>query len=136
MWAVINALRIARVVGLAARATRLITADTITKPARAAVHHRILFQPEQRAALALGEPVPPPSSQARAKARAWAAELLTCRWCMGVWVSTAVVATERAWGHTRLWRAIADTALAAYAVGWLAEHESPAEHHHHHPTEQ
>lgn len=123
MWTVTNALRIARMVGLAARVTRLITTDTITKPARKAAHHRILFQPAQRAALAQGDEVPPPTSQPRAQARAWAAELLTCSWCMGVWVTAAVVTTEHQWGHTRAWRAAADTALAAYTVGFLAGHE-------------
>ena len=107
-------------IGMAARITRLVTTDTITKPARDAAHHRILFNRAQRAALAAGDEVPPPDNQARAKARAWAAELITCRWCMGVWVSAAVVASEHRWGHRRWWRAAADTAVAAYAVGLMA----------------
>lgn len=118
-----HALRLARLIGLAARATRLATDDTITEPARRALLNRVQFTPAQRTALANEESIPLPDNMRAAQARLWAADLLTCRWCLGFWISATVVAADARWGHTRWFQATADTALASYALGWLAQHE-------------
>lgn len=53
------------------RLARLVSADTITEPIRS----RIMFKKN-------GDP------------REWWAELLGCRWCVGVWVGFAVMAAR------------------------------------------
>lgn len=118
-----NALRLIRLIGLAARATRLATDDTITEPARRAIYTRVEFDPAQRAAIATGAQVPQPANPRAARARTWVTDLLACRWCLGFWISAATVTLDATVGHTRAYQLAADTALASYALGWLAEHE-------------
>src|SRR5690242_20889167 len=60
----------------AARITRLVTRDTITQPLRLWLINRSGVDSRL-------------------------AELLSCDWCSGVWVSSAVVGTTWAWGDHR-----------------------------------
>lgn len=88
------------VVGAAARLTRLVTDDTIGRPARDA-----LRTAGRRLAGADG--------------LVWADELATCPWCAGFWVALAVVASWAAWGAHPAWQAVAGVLAVAWAVGWL-----------------
>lgn len=129
-----EALRIGVIIGAAARLTRLTTRDAITARLRTRVHELVLFDRAQRAARAAGQPVPPPKNPAAAEFRTKVHEGLRCDWCVGVWWSGAITAAHWVVGSsTRLRRAAAvvdilsTTLAAAYALGWLVEHESPPE---------
>lgn len=129
-----------RTFGLSARLTRLVTTDVITQDVRERLIERLTYDAGQRAARRehaarvatahrRGEDVPPPvklpppANPNLAKLRLKLVKLLTCRWCTGVWVAAAVVLLDRQVGHRRWWTSIQDAGLAAYAIGWLAEHE-------------
>lgn len=94
------------------RLTRLVTADSITEPLRAAViastYAEGLDEGETWDEVVMNDPRPPRL-----------AELVTCRWCAGVWVSFGVVAARRF--APRLWdpiaRALAMSAGAALIAG-------------------
>ncbi len=75
------------------RITRLITDDLITEPIRAAVTR-------------LGEP--------------WASGI-ECPWCVGFWVSCAVVAVS--WAFPNQWAPIATVFALSAVAGFLASHE-------------
>lgn len=122
--------RLVLIGGAAARLTRLTTKDTITEPVRQWGHQRILFNREQRAAIAAGQPVPPPARPNAAQARTWLHTLVNCEWCASVWWAAALSVIERATLRRPFARAVfqlgATALTASYAVGWLAEHEQPA----------
>lgn len=121
----VNVIQLLLTTGAAARVTRLVTRDTITAPLR----HRLLYNRDQRAALAAGEMVPPPSNPLAARARAKLYELATCDWCAGLWIATAIaalsaIATRRDQHKPAGWFTVPAGALtASHAVGWLASHE-------------
>lgn len=108
------------------RLTRLVTADTITARPRDAV---------VRAAYALryGEddaddweddnlPLDTWSERAMHDPDAPAlATLVTCRWCMGVWIGSAVIVARRMW--PRQWQPVAEVAAVAAAAALLARSE-------------
>jgi hypothetical protein len=139
---VTSLLHLLRLTGLTARVTRLIVSDTITAPAREHVIKLLTYDKNQRAAIrkherdraaAITEGTPPdalpklrlpaPTSAAAAAVRTRIAELITCRWCAGVWVAAAVVLSARLAGHRRAWQHVADAATAAYLTGFVAGHE-------------
>jgi len=113
------------VVGSAARLTRLSTRDKITEKLRTRVHERVLFNAAQRAARATGQPVPPPSRPWAAELRTWAYQGMTCDWCIGVWWCAATTAIHYRWGKRSVVEGGLTALAAAYALGWLVEHESP-----------
>lgn len=94
---------VALTVGATARLTRLVGADTITEPLRAVT-----------VGLA---------------ARVWApagfflAALLSCHWCLSVWMAAATVA---GWWLLPgpVWMSATLVLTAAYAAGWLADREA------------
>jgi hypothetical protein len=107
------------------RLTRLVTADTITEPARGAIIERayradrvthregvsLVAEPGGTwSEVALNDPEPPKL-----------AELVTCRWCAGMWVSLGVVAARRL--VPRAWRPLADTLALSAAAALLARLE-------------
>lgn len=99
------------------RVTRLATADTIfhgprdaivrwsyRRQGREAVERPMPEVPGAWAEVAMADDDPPKL-----------ATLVTCRWCMGVWVAAGVVAARRYWPEA--WGPAADTmALAALAA--------------------
>jgi hypothetical protein len=130
--------RLVLITGSASRLTRLTTRDTLTKPLRDAVRNRVLFSPEQRAALAAGTALPPARSQKDADRRRWLHTLLTCDWCAGFWWSALVVVAARTAGRggTRaaLFEIPATILTASYLLGFLAEHEEQPDNHNHGKT--
>lgn len=110
------------IVGAAARLTRLLSRDVITQPLRDAV----LFNREQRRARKEGRPAPVPRWPDAARFRAWAHTLITCDWCAGFWVSAMTVAAYLASHGHPLFLVPAAVFAVSHAVGWMAEHESPA----------
>jgi len=83
------------VLGFATRLTRLAVVDDIGEPLR----------------VALVKVVP-------IRTVSWVHTLITCPFCIGFWLSAAVVASWLAWGSTILWQAVA----AAFTVSYLAGH--------------
>lgn len=81
-----------------ARITRLVTRDTITTPARMWLINR-------------------------AGVDARFSELITCDWCSGVWVSSAVLGSTWAWGEHRWLQVILSILAMAHVVGLLASWE-------------
>jgi hypothetical protein len=99
------------------RLTRLITHDKITESARERAL-QIIYRISGRT---LASPTPnvrskgsPPKSDPLTLAT-----LLTCPWCMSIWVLGAVVVLERAAPET--WGKIRDAAAAASIAGVVAE---------------
>lgn len=107
-------------IGSTARLTRLTTRDTITNPLRDIV----LFNRAQRRARKAGEPVPAPARPRAARVRAWLHTLITCDWCIGVWVSVIVVLVAWPFHGTPLFVLVATILTVAYAVGWITDHEA------------
>lgn len=102
------------VVALAAcRATRLIAVDTLTDPLRARVFDWA-WDVENPTADDDGTARPSP----RAAWRTWVWLLLTCQWCLGVWVSAVVYCAWR-WGGDVAWAVLIVLAVAE-VVGVLA----------------
>lgn len=91
------------------RITRLVTEDTITRPARDWIARR-----------ATAHEVSPgrPAARSGGRAWAWADKLVNCPWCAGFWISgAATLAYFRLWlGH---WPHTAPLAFT-FAVAWLA----------------
>lgn len=114
-----------RLAGAAARLTRLTTSDSITEPMRDRVLALIRFNRAQRRARAAGKPVPPPAHPRAAAARNKVCELLTCPWCIGFWWCAVVGVAGARFGRTTWWQLGTAVLAASYAIGWLAEHESP-----------
>jgi len=102
-----------------ARLARLIHADGITKPFRAWAFtrayggHRPSTVPDQ---------VPPEQWPAADRDDPpFVAGVLSCRWCVSVWIAFGVVAVRRC--APRVWDPVARALAASYVTGWLAEHE-------------
>lgn len=107
-----------------ARLTRLVVADTLTENARHAFLRRIAHSGRTRALAEAGHAIDPPTP-----ARQWFLDLFTCPWCIGAWITTAVVTTLYTTVGINLsghwWIDIPALALAAaYMVGWLADQEA------------
>lgn len=83
--------------GLAARITRVLTVDRISYPIR------------QRIVVWLG-----PDN--------WFAYLVTCPWCLGLWVSAGVGAAAYFYADTRWWLCVALAGTASYVTGVLAQY--------------
>lgn len=107
------------------RLTRLATTDSITEPARA-----VLIVAAYRAAgleahawdLLKASPHSTWTERAQDDPDApWPAQLITCRWCAGWWISLAIVVARRRW--PRGWALVADTAACSSAAGLLAHLE-------------
>lgn len=91
-------------VGLIARATRLITADAITAPLRNAV--------------AGPQPADAEHMTTLEKIRGVAAYWISCPWCIGLPIAVGGAASWWYWGHTPWWQIIAlgATANTIYAT--------------------
>lgn len=106
------------------RLTRLVTADTLTQPIRERIIEAAYVAQarggEARASIAeLGAADDPDRWQRAAEQDPRIpriAELITCRWCAGMWVSLGITLIAR---RTRWWAPIRD-ALALSAVAALA----------------
>ena len=83
--------------GLTVRAVRLAVVDTIGDPVRAGF------------VAAAGRVSP--------RTGLWAADLWACPFCIGFWISAAVVASYLWAGGTLLWQAVAATATLSYLAG-------------------
>jgi hypothetical protein len=88
--------------GLILRLTRLVVADQIS--------HRLRL----RIALRLGVNHP-------------ITTLITCTWCMSVWIAAAVCTAAWWWADTRWWFLFALAATASLAAGWTSRWLDPAE---------
>lgn len=105
----------------AARLTRLVTEDTITAPLRDPVLARVLRSKAERTALAelpADQDFPPPK-----KFRTFVYTLLTCHWCVGFWITAAVIAAHALYSENIIYKLIAATLAASYLVGWFADNE-------------
>lgn len=92
-----NILIVLLAVGLTARLVRLVTVDTIAEKPRAWVvvtAHRLA-----------------------PRAGRWADTLLSCPYCLSVWVAAGVAASWAVWGHTVAWQAVALAGTASYVAG-------------------
>jgi hypothetical protein len=96
-----SALDVALVVGFAGRLTRLAVDDSIAEPFR-------------NGARWLGRRLRGEDGLV------WADDLVTCPWCVGAWLSLAVVVSYAAWGAHPAWRVVAAVFAVSYAVGLLA----------------
>ena len=92
-------LDIVLLVGFAARLTRLAVVDSIAEGPR------ILAV---RIAGRMGD-----------RPSRWILALLTCPYCIGFWLSSAVVVSWLAWGDTLAWQAVAAAFTLAYVTGHL-----------------
>lgn len=88
--------------GLILRLTRLVVADQISHRARVWI------------VLKLGPTHP-------------VAVLVTCTWCMSVWIAAAVCAAAYWWDDTRWWTLAALAATASLLAGWSSRWLDPAE---------
>lgn len=101
------------------RLTRLVTRDTITRPARAAVIAAAYGRGAEHMSAELwedevdGDPHPPAL-----------AKLITCSWCASVWVGAGVMLARRLF--PRAWQPCA-YGLACAAVAGLAAAIEPAD---------
>lgn len=95
----IGLLDVALLVGLTARLTRLAVVDDIADPARVA------------AVRVAGRAGPRPAD--------WIVALLGCPFCIGFWISGAVVASWLMWGSTVVWQAAAGIFTLSYVTGHL-----------------
>jgi hypothetical protein len=86
-------------VGLTARLTRLVTVDTIARPA------------VERAVYEVG--------RRRHNAGWWLGQLLDCPFCIGFWLSAGVVGSWLLWGGTVVWQAVAAVFTLSYVAGHL-----------------
>lgn len=83
-------------VGFAARLTRLAVVDDIAEPARVAVVRAVPIRLVD-----------------------WAQSLVSCPFCIGFWLSAAVVASWAAWGSTVGWQLTAGAFTLSYVAGHL-----------------
>lgn len=104
------------------RITRLVTADTITeKPRRALVDLAYDLADEDAPAPGMGEPISDWVADRRAHGDEvpWLADLITCRWCAGVYVAgfvaVARLTVPRLWGWSA--RVLTVAASAALVAG-------------------
>lgn len=103
-------------IGAVARVTRLVTWDSATQPLR----DLVLYNREQRAARRAGKPLPAPARPRAALVRAWGHQLVTCVWCIGLWIAAVAVALGYTVGpHPALMIPAAALALS-YVVGLLS----------------
>lgn len=118
--------RLAVEAGAAYRLTKLITDDGITQPLREAViadaYERAHRTGEAHAISAeLGAETKPDEWQQIATADEEPpkmAQLITCRWCTGVWVGLGIVLVARRF--RRAWPALADALALAAAAALIA----------------
>lgn len=111
------------------RLTKLITADGITQPLREAViadaYERAHRTGEAHAISAeLGAETKPDEWQQIATADEEPpkmAQLITCRWCTGVYVSVGILVVR--WWWPKLWEQVADGAALSAAAALLARLE-------------
>lgn len=119
----IDWLALVLVAGLAAyRATRIVTTDSLTERARERLYRWawvefdeteaylsawLRWHPDEAAPLATVDELPPPLPR-RGGFRTYVSELFQCPWCLGVWISFAVLAF---W-----WWVVAD---GAGSIGWF-----------------
>jgi len=106
-------------VGSVARLTRLASEDTITQPIRDV----LLFNRQQRKAMQAGHDAPAPKRRWASRLRVWVHGLVTCPWCVSIWLAAGVVACFWAWHDTTWMTAIGLGLTASYVTGWLAGHE-------------
>lgn len=102
------------------RVTRLVTADTITAPARDALIEKIY---ERSGSMA--HPLPGESWSEMAERDPDApksATLLVCRWCAGAWISAGIIVARRL--APRQWGPVADAAACSAAAALLARFET------------
>lgn len=102
------------------RLTRLVTADTITEPLRERIYRladdreRFVFSdPGETAGTPITEPAP--------TGWRYLAEVVSCRWCAGVWVAGGVVAARRV--TPRAWQPLSDVLALSAAAALLARLE-------------
>lgn len=106
--------------GAVARLTRLAAADIITQPLR----NRLLYTAPQRAALRdPTTPLPAPVRPRAAQARAWAHGLISCPWCVSIWLAALVAVLAWLYGDTLPFLLVTSGLTLSYATGWLAGHE-------------
>ena len=89
-------------IGIAARITRLLTTDQVSYPIR------------QRIVVRLG-----PDH--------WFSYLVTCSWCLGLWVAAGVAAGAYFWAEQRWWLAVGLAASASSVTGLLSRLEGDDE---------
>lgn len=107
------------------RLTRLVTADAITAPLRdQLVRNAYVARDGEAVAVDMEAETPHDSWSDRAADDSdppRLAQLLVCRWCMGVWVAAGVTIARRA--APRQWAPVADAAALAAAAALLARLE-------------
>lgn len=95
------------------RVVRLYIWDTITKPLRAAINQKLMFGWKGQSPVGTGSTY--------GRIRLWATDLLSCQWCLGIWVSFGM--TGLAWIVTDWspdWWTYILTSLAVSAVqSWM-----------------
>jgi hypothetical protein len=94
------------VIGATARLTRLVTGDSITEPLR--VRTRLWARRESRVG-------------------AWMDELITCPWCVSVWLGTLVAFTTIWWTDNRVLIAGMTALTASLVTGNLQAREPESE---------
>lgn len=103
-------------IGLAAfRATWLMTQDSVTAPWRRALEDWAWDTEAPNVDQAKGAYVPRP----KGPVRVWVCELLTCNWCLGLWLSAGAYCTWR-WAGSVVLAVLAVFAVAA-VQGALAQ---------------
>lgn len=115
---VLDFLALLTTAGAAARLTRLATADSITQRPRTALLVRVAHPRRLRDQAALGHEIPPPTP-----VRAWFLELLTCPWCLSVWIAALLVPLALLLGDHPAYLATTSVLAVSYIVGWLADNE-------------
>jgi len=107
------------------RLTRLVTADAITAPWRdQLVRNAYVARDGEAVAVDMEAETPHDTWSDRATDDddpPALAQLLVCRWCMGVWIAAAVTVARRSW--PRQWGPVADAATLAAAAALLARLE-------------
>ena len=88
-------------IGLITRLTRLVVADQIT------------YRPRAWLVLRYGPSHP-------------LAYLITCSWCLSVWIGAGIATAAYWWGDTRWWFMLALAGTASLITGWAANWLDPA----------
>ncbi|MBA8929422.1 hypothetical protein BC739_006640 [Kutzneria viridogrisea] len=114
-------------IGATGRLTRLTTTDVITQPLRRRVHRLVLYNRSERATLA-PQQWAPVTSGSRTLPRHWVYALLTCDWCVAVWIATAIVTVDSVCGNSPAVLVPEAVLATAFFAGWLTTNSTSARH--------
>lgn len=64
----------------------------------------------------------------RKRLPAWIHAMVTCGWCVSIWIAVPVAATWWAWGHNAWWHVVCLALTASWLAGSLHNTGRPSQH--------